>query len=171
MLPAAFAPVDGPPSDRPVVLAGAGGPAGARLGHVDLVDPVEAGGPVGGQHAGQSGSEAGTDHQVDAALAGLVVEREQGLHVVDVVAGRDHVLAGADEHGRLGGLGPTGTGEHDDVGVDRVGHVPMVDGGGVTQAVPHQLGPADAVVTDDDLVDVGGDQLAGQTGPDSAERR
>ena len=46
---------------------------------------------------------------------------------------------------------------------------PGVDRGGVTQAARHQFGPAGAVVTDDDLVDIGGDELAGQARPDRTD--
>ena len=52
--PAAVAPVERRAAEGPVVLAGAGRAAGAEPGHVDLVDRVEAGGGVAGEHAGQA---------------------------------------------------------------------------------------------------------------------
>ena len=72
-------------AQRPVALMGTRRPASTHLGHVDLVDPVEAAGGVGGENAGQARGEGGAHHDVEPPLAGLGVEVEQGLHIFDSV--------------------------------------------------------------------------------------
>ena len=70
-------PVEPDAPQRGVVLAGAGGTAGALVGDVDLVHAVELAGGVAGQHARQAGPEPGADGHHHVALAGLGVQVEQ----------------------------------------------------------------------------------------------
>ena len=64
-----------------MVLAGAGGPARPRLGHVDLRNHVEQGGPVPDEHARQPRCEAGAQDHVQPPLPGLGPQVEEGSHL------------------------------------------------------------------------------------------
>jgi hypothetical protein len=132
-----------------VVLAGARRPAGADLGHVDLLHRLEAAGGVGGEQARQAGREAGADDHVEPTLDGLGVEFQQGAHVVDVVGDRDHRCAGVEGH-----LGPfpvtPRTGEQHDVGAGRAGDRP----GRVAQGLDHGIEARLTGLGDTDTVDL-----------------
>ena len=76
-MPGAIAPVERRVAKGTVVLARARGATRAQLGHVDLLDRVELGCRVHGQHARQARREPRAQHDVQAPLARLRIELEQ----------------------------------------------------------------------------------------------
>ncbi len=73
-----------------VALSGARRPSRSHLGHVDLEQGIEGSCAVPGQHAGEPGHEARSDHQGHAAGSGPTVEAQQGPHIVDIIGDRHH---------------------------------------------------------------------------------
>ena len=112
--PRAVAPLNGMIAERAMVLARARRTTRTELGDVDLLDRVELGGRVRGQHARQAGREPGAEHDVQAALARFTIQLEQGADLPQRVAYRDDVRTHLQR--RLGqrAVGH-GRGQHDDV--------------------------------------------------------
>ncbi len=122
--PGAVAPVEGQAPQTSVVGPGAGRPAGAGPGHVDLVDLVEQAGGVGGEEVGQPGGEPGTHGHGATPHPGLVVEGEQRPGRAQLVAARHDRSSGLEGPLGLVGVVLARTGQHHD------GVAGLVDVGG-----------------------------------------
>jgi hypothetical protein len=98
-----------------MVLARARRTAGTDPRDVDLVDLIEARGSVPRQHARQARREASANRERAPTLTSLRVEVEQVVHVVERVAHRHDVRAGAKCVCRRRGVAAGWSREHDDV--------------------------------------------------------
>ena len=75
--PTAITPVDAGGAQGPMMLASARGTTRTDLRDVNLVDLVVFTSTVTREQAGQARHEAGTDHDRNTVVAGLVIEGEQ----------------------------------------------------------------------------------------------
>ncbi len=66
---------------------------------MELVDGVQIGGREAAQQACQTGGRGGADHEAAPGLLRRPLHGDQGIDVGAVVAGRDHMAPGGEQHG------------------------------------------------------------------------
>jgi hypothetical protein len=73
------------------------------------------------QHTGQSWGKAGTNHHMHIAFARLLIKCQKRPHIGQIIACADDMNASTNKLFSNLCLGSSGTGQHDDIDIERIG--------------------------------------------------